>query len=160
MKDDGWYGFPPPEPGDEAARAVHFLSVLYTSAGRGIDPGAKGAGSVIVDRDAASAAARPGGSVDGTDHEMFREFAVHVLCGVEVASHARIPGLEAVAGLAFTMERLVVRFIGGACLGGPVTLMVSPRRFEGSPVTMCRRNLSPSLVWSSSHSMVTHPAVG
>ena len=31
MKGDGWYSFPPPKPGDEAARAVHFLSVLYTS---------------------------------------------------------------------------------------------------------------------------------
>ena len=31
MKGDGWYSFPPPKPGDEAARAVHFLSVLYIS---------------------------------------------------------------------------------------------------------------------------------
>ena len=31
MKGDGWYSFPPPKPGDRAARAVHFLSVLYTS---------------------------------------------------------------------------------------------------------------------------------
>ena len=31
MKGDGWYSFPPPKPGDEAARAVHFLSVLYSS---------------------------------------------------------------------------------------------------------------------------------
>ena len=30
MKGDGWYGFPPPKPGGGAARAVHFLSVLYT----------------------------------------------------------------------------------------------------------------------------------
>ncbi len=30
MKGDGWYSFPPPKPGDRAARAVHFLSVLYT----------------------------------------------------------------------------------------------------------------------------------
>lgn len=29
MKGDGWYSFPPPKPGDRAARAVHFLSVLY-----------------------------------------------------------------------------------------------------------------------------------
>ena len=29
MKADGWYGFPPPKPGDRAARGVHFLSVLY-----------------------------------------------------------------------------------------------------------------------------------
>ena len=29
MKDDGWYSFPPPEPGNRAARAVHFLSALY-----------------------------------------------------------------------------------------------------------------------------------
>ena len=32
MKGDGWYGFPPPKPGDRAARAVHFLSVLYNAA--------------------------------------------------------------------------------------------------------------------------------
>lgn len=30
MKDDGWYSFPPPEPGDRAARPVHFLSALHT----------------------------------------------------------------------------------------------------------------------------------
>ena len=29
MKGDGWYSFPPPKPGDRAARGVHFLSVLY-----------------------------------------------------------------------------------------------------------------------------------
>ena len=29
-----WYSFPPPKPGDRAARAVHFLSVLYTLRGR------------------------------------------------------------------------------------------------------------------------------
>ena len=29
MKGDGWYSFPPPKPGDQAARGVHFLSVLY-----------------------------------------------------------------------------------------------------------------------------------
>ena len=29
MKADGWYSFPPPKPGDRAARGVHFLSVLY-----------------------------------------------------------------------------------------------------------------------------------
>ena len=30
MKDDGWYSFPPPKPGDRAARTVHFLSARHT----------------------------------------------------------------------------------------------------------------------------------
>ena len=30
MKGNGWYSFPPSKTGDRAARAVHFLSVLYT----------------------------------------------------------------------------------------------------------------------------------
>ena len=29
MKGHGWYSFPPPKPGDRAARVVHFPSVFY-----------------------------------------------------------------------------------------------------------------------------------
>ena len=66
MKGDGWYSFPPPKPGDRAARGVHFLSVLYI-VGLG-----DGGGSQPQRRDG-GARTRPGGQVAGHGEGLCRK---------------------------------------------------------------------------------------
>ena len=71
--------------------------------------------------------------VDRIHREVFSILAVGVLPGVEVAAHARLVGLVAIARLTFAVQRVVVGFVGGTGNGGPVHLDGFPAKVARFP---------------------------